>query len=208
MSPAPVDTKIMKALAHPLRQQILVELSRRVASPSELAEQLDQPLGNVSYHVRMLVDLDCIELVGTTPRRGALEHHYRATVRPMLDDAQWAALPVATRRALAGDLLKTIWKDVGDAADAGGFDDATVHVSRELFALDARGVQEMSELLEATLLRAMEIKSESLGRLADSDEEPTETTLAVLHFRSARTGDDPPAGDRDGAAVGRDGARR
>src|ERR687894_689189 len=97
-----VDTKLMKALAHPLRQQLLMALSERVASPSELAEELGEPLGNVSYHVRMLVDLGCIELVSTTPRRGALEHHYKAVVRPFFDDDAYASLPVATRRALMG----------------------------------------------------------------------------------------------------------
>jgi hypothetical protein len=47
-----------------------------VASPSELPDALGEPLGNVSYHVRILRELDCIELVRTEPRRGALEHFY------------------------------------------------------------------------------------------------------------------------------------
>ena len=89
----------VKALAHPLRVRALAILTEREASPSELAEELDEPLGNVSYHVRLLHDLGLIELVGTTPRRGAIEHHYRA--RPdrhlrvadlTLDDAGWDEL--------------------------------------------------------------------------------------------------------------------
>src|SRR5687767_15809916 len=103
----------MKALAHPLRQKILVGLSERVASPSEIAEEIGEPLGNVSYHVRMLVDLGCIELVSTTPRRGALEHHYKAVVPAMFDDKTFARFPNATKRALMGDILKEIWQDVG-----------------------------------------------------------------------------------------------
>ena len=89
----------VKALAHPLRVRALAILTEREASPSELAEELDEPLGNVSYHVRLLHDLGLIELVRTTPRRGAIEHHYRA--RPdrhlrvadlLLDDAGWDEL--------------------------------------------------------------------------------------------------------------------
>lgn len=49
----------------------------RVASPNELAEALDEPLTNVSYHVRMMHDLAVLELVEIEPRRGALEHYYR-----------------------------------------------------------------------------------------------------------------------------------
>lgn len=71
-----------KAMAHPLRAALLQELLvGGVASPNELAKRLGHPLTNVSYHVRMLHDLGCIELVETEPRRGALEHYYRARVR-------------------------------------------------------------------------------------------------------------------------------
>jgi DNA-binding transcriptional ArsR family regulator len=74
----PYDAKLAKALAHPLRAQILERLERHTASPSELADELAAPLGNVSYHVRILADAGLIELVRTTRRRGATEHHYRA----------------------------------------------------------------------------------------------------------------------------------
>ena len=35
-------------------------------------------LRSVAYHVRVLKKLGCIELVETLPRRGAVEHVYRA----------------------------------------------------------------------------------------------------------------------------------
>jgi predicted transcriptional regulator len=73
------------------------------ASPKELAGQLGEKLGNVSYHVRILARLGLIELVRETPRRGAVEHHYRATPRPEavvnlelgLDETGWQAAAVA-----------------------------------------------------------------------------------------------------------------
>lgn len=67
-----------KALAHPLRGQILTLLEAGRRSPSEIAETLGRPLGAVSYHVRYLRGLDLIRLVGTEPRRGAVEHFYEA----------------------------------------------------------------------------------------------------------------------------------
>lgn len=67
-----------RVLAHPTRVRVLRELnSLGVASPRVLADRLDQPLGRVSYHVRALRAWNLLELSGTTPRRGALEHHYR-----------------------------------------------------------------------------------------------------------------------------------
>ncbi|MBX5468759.1 MAG: helix-turn-helix transcriptional regulator [Thermoleophilaceae bacterium] len=78
----PRDTSeppIAKALAHPLRAEILAILQRREASPTEIAQEIGAPLGNVAYHVRQLVSFGLLELVRETPRRGALEHHYRAS---------------------------------------------------------------------------------------------------------------------------------
>jgi DNA-binding transcriptional ArsR family regulator len=45
-------------------------------SPKQLSEALDEPLGNISYHVRRLARHDLVALVGTAPRRGAVEHFY------------------------------------------------------------------------------------------------------------------------------------
>ena len=76
------DQGIITALGHPLRARILAHLDAGEASPKELAAALGEKLGNVSYHVRILARLGLIELVRETPRRGAVEHHYRAVPRP------------------------------------------------------------------------------------------------------------------------------
>ena len=194
MNTSSVDTNLMKALAHPLRQRILIELNKRVASPSELAEEIGEPLGNVSYHVRMLVDLECIELVSTTPRRGALEHHYRATVPPLFDDETWKSLPTATRRAVMGDVLKEIWQSVGAGADAGAFDEDGVHVTRDLLTLDERGWRELTDLLRDTHEKAVEIGAESAARVKKGGGETRGSVLALLHFGG--TPADAPSGKR------------
>lgn len=75
------QTRLVKAMGHPLRHRILVCLNERQASPSTLAKELDEPLGNVAYHVKILLENDAIELVETKPVRGAIEHIYRATAR-------------------------------------------------------------------------------------------------------------------------------
>jgi DNA-binding transcriptional ArsR family regulator len=72
------DPRLAKGLSHPVRVQILRILQDRIASPNDLAVEIGAPLGNVSYHVRFLARLGLIELTGTRPRRGAIEHFYRA----------------------------------------------------------------------------------------------------------------------------------
>jgi DNA-binding transcriptional ArsR family regulator len=69
---------IAKMLTHPLRLQVLrlLDESEKPMSPSMLAEKLDAPLGNVSYHVRQLLAAKFISLKSRRQRRGAVEHFY------------------------------------------------------------------------------------------------------------------------------------
>jgi DNA-binding transcriptional ArsR family regulator len=66
-----------KLASHPLRVRILGRLAEGVASPNEMAKEFEESLPLVSYHVRILREGNAIRLVRTTPRRGAIEHHYR-----------------------------------------------------------------------------------------------------------------------------------
>lgn len=167
-SPA-LDHRIVKALAHPLRQNILTILNERVASPSEISEELDERLGNVSYHVRTLLDLGCIELVSTTPRRGAVEHHYRAVMRPFFSKDDWAQMPASTRRSAHDAALKAIVKDVVATAEANGFDTPEDVVARVTGDLDAKGRADLAKLLQATREKAEKIFADSGKRLAGKD---------------------------------------
>jgi DNA-binding transcriptional ArsR family regulator len=161
-----VDKRIVKALSHPLRTRILQLLSDRVASPNEMAQALGEPLGNVSYHVRILLEHECIELVRTRPRRGALEHFYRPLVRPMLGDLEWQALSPELRNELTGRTLVDLFTDAGAAAAKAGFDREHAHVIRMLFDLDEEGWKAMSALVARTLDEAMRIQEESVNRRA------------------------------------------
>src|SRR3954453_12501920 len=102
------ETGIAKALAHPLRPRTLERLGERVASPRELAEAFDAPLGVVAYHVRMLCEYDCAELVRTVPRRGALQHFYRATTRAISPANGRRDLPPGLRGELSGATIAAL----------------------------------------------------------------------------------------------------
>src|SRR3954452_9278392 len=132
------EARIAKALAHPLRARILQRLGERVSSPNDLASELDAPLGVVSYHVRMLRDYDCVELVRTEPRRGALQHFYKATARPRLEEDQWRSLPSGLRKELAGETIGELVTDLGSSADAGLLEDADVIIQRTPLELDEK----------------------------------------------------------------------
>ena len=107
-SPEGITQQLAKALAHPLRVRILSSLHKGISSPNQLAQELGEPLGNVSYHVKTLLEYDCVELVKTEPRRGAVEHFYRATDRAFLSDSDWAKIPASARKGISGSILESI----------------------------------------------------------------------------------------------------
>jgi DNA-binding transcriptional ArsR family regulator len=187
-----LDERLAKALSHPLRQRILQRLNEGgVRSPNELSRELGDPLGNVSYHVRILRELDCVELVRTEQRRGALEHYYRATAEPWLDDEQWARLPAAFRRKTLGRTLSEILEGASAASRETGFDHPEVKVDRLELELDDAAWSEVVKLLNDTHEAALRIQSESARRqeLGTNGGEPIRTELGILHFRRGDAAD-------------------
>jgi len=184
--------RLIKAMSHPLRFRILIKLNEEAASPSVLARTLDEPIGNVSYHVRVLDDLGAIELVETKQVRGAVEHVYRATARPYFDDAHWASLPVNVRRQLQDSTIQGIWDHLVEAAATAGLDRPDTHVSWTTLELDEQGHDEVAALLDETLQRALELHAEAAGRQASANGNGSSggldrTELAVLHYQRPRT---------------------
>src|SRR3954452_847503 len=94
------DPRVAKALAHPLRLEILRHLGDRTASPSEIAVEIGAPLTNVSYHVRKLRSLGLIKLVKKTPRRGVIEDYYSARPRRPATEEAWKEIPDILKEAL------------------------------------------------------------------------------------------------------------
>ena len=131
---------------------------------------LDERLPNVAYHVRVLLELNCVELVGTRQVRGALEHYYRAIAHPWLDAEQWARLPASFRRQAFARTLREIVADASEAAVAGGFDQPAALVRRLGLRLDAQGRHDVARLLEDMLASAQRIHDDSAVRAAKGED--------------------------------------
>jgi hypothetical protein len=177
-----LDTRLAKALSHPLRQRLLMAYTGRVLSPSQAATELGAPLGDVAYHTKQLLAHECIELVEAVRGRGGVKHYYRATVPYEVADREWHALSPALRRRLVEPVLTAIVDDVSAAADSDALDAAGVHVSRTPLALDEQGFAELNRRLEAVVGDALRLQDESAERLRGAPASHT-TSLAILHFR-------------------------
>ncbi len=81
--PVSIDHRLAKALSNPLRAEALHLIAAGVDSPRAIGETLGKDVRGVAYHVRILHQLGCVELVETHQRRGAVEHIYRVTARAL-----------------------------------------------------------------------------------------------------------------------------
>jgi DNA-binding transcriptional ArsR family regulator len=181
------DPRLVKGLAHPLRIHILRVLETRVASPSEIAEEIGAPLGNVSYHVRFLARVGLIELTSTKPRRGAVEHYYRAVARVSVTDQAWAQVPDVVKSGMISATLDQTGRVIGAAASSGGFDRSDAVVTRREMLLDEQGFADLSAELNGLLERVKEIEREAADRLeaaAEDDETSIDTGLVMMMFES------------------------
>lgn len=174
------DPKLVRAYAHPLRISILGLLDNRVASPSEIATELDTPLPNTAYHVRQLASLGFIKLVGRRVRGGAVEHRYTATVRPVVTDEVHAKLPDIVKRAIMGGFLEQSISHIVEAHEQGGFDRDRIHNTRSAGRIDAKGWDEIADILDQARRRVKRAIEESEKRVAKDPESAAPTATVVM----------------------------
>jgi DNA-binding transcriptional ArsR family regulator len=180
-TPDALETRLAKALSHPLRARLLMAYTGRVASPSEVADELGESLGDVSYHTKRLVEHGCAELVESVRGRGGVKHRYRATVPFEVRDAEWAGLPPALRQRVMEPVVASVLDDVGRAAEHGGLTADDAHVSRTRLQLDAQGRRELAGMLERLVDDVLRLQAESAQRTGDAGGEDA-SALAILHL--------------------------
>src|SRR4051794_11516628 len=187
------DPRLVKALGHPLRVQILTTLEDRIASPSDLAAELDAPLGNVSYHVRTLADLGLVKLVKRRTRRGAVEHYYQARGRAQVSNRAWAQVPGVVKRSMVAVALEQAVDQAGAAAAAGGFDHEQSNLSRQSVTLDAEGFAELSGAISRLHQEVASIHERSASRLQGASDAAIQAGVVTMLFEAGGAEDGSPA---------------
>lgn len=84
------DQALLFLLRHPLRRELLRLYVKESGSlsPKQLSDFTKKHLSLVSFHVRELAKHGAVELIETRPRRGSVEHFYKAT--DLVDAVPWA----------------------------------------------------------------------------------------------------------------------
>lgn len=164
-------------------------MNDREWSPHELSEELVDGLSQISYHVKVLRDFELIEMTRTEPRRGAVEHYYRAVERAFIPSAMTKHIPKSGQRIIGDDTLEEIDKDVAASLESGKFyarDDW--HASWTPADLDDQGCRDAEKLADQFIEDFLTIEAESASRRAKSEDggDHIAISAAVLVFGSER----------------------
>jgi DNA-binding transcriptional ArsR family regulator len=187
------EDQVAKAMSSPLRLRMLAALNERVASPKQLADDLGESLPKLCYHVKVLRDLGCIELVDTRRRRGATEHFYRATTRAMIDSEASDVLPLPARQAISSTILQVAFGQAHEAIAAGTFDARTDrHLSQVDLTLTETGWRTVNMLLDEVLERALALQAKALAPGVEPSEQ-IRSSLVLAHFTTRAEQADPAA---------------
>lgn len=190
-APEIINQQLAKALAHPARIKILVELNKRVMSPNEFSREFGGSLTKLAYHFRKLEELGCLEVVKEVPRRGAIEHYYEGTRRALFDDSDWQGLPEAVKNSVTGTTFQTYLERVAQAMTAGTMDAREDrHFSWTALILDQQAWDELIEGLDSLFAKALDLQVEAGLRMAESGEESITATVGLAGFESPRSDGD------------------
>ena len=184
--PDQIDSQLVRALAHPLRVEILQVLNEREASPNELVEVLRQPLGNIAYHARVLEKCGCVELVRTEQRRGAVEHYFRATPRSYVGHQDWRQVPRSVRPLVSGTSADSFINRFVAALEVGTIDDRDdTTLSWMTMAVDELGWAQASEVLEEAQARLQAVHEQCRRRIAMTGQDVKPMIVGLAGFEAA-----------------------
>jgi DNA-binding transcriptional ArsR family regulator len=180
-----IDWQLAWLVSSPTRIQAFTILADRVASPSEIARLLREPLSSVSHHVIELHKMRLTELVKTEARRGAIEHFYRAVRRPLLNEEEWSKISIGERQRFSIWIIQLILTDASKAFMAKLFDRRTNrHLSRTPLYVDETGFEEAIKIQARALDELLEVKERSANRLAEADEEGFHAIAGMMCFET------------------------
>jgi len=161
-----LDPRLVRATAHPLRRAILEHLETHIASPAELADAVREPEARITYHVEVLAQCGCLELMETRTRDGSCEPFYLAKSEALTGSPESLRAPLSKRGAMSGRSVAARLERAGfvRSGRAHELDDRRTVASVSV-ELDEFGRAAVGELLE-TFLRGVElIHAQNLERM-------------------------------------------
>jgi DNA-binding transcriptional ArsR family regulator len=174
------------AVSHPTRIHVLVVLHHGTYTAAQIAQIIDEPLNNVSNHIRELVDAGSIEIARTEQKGNIVQHYYRGVEMPFYTDEDVAAMTPQQRQVSAGLVVQSMAAEAMAALRTGKLVDPRVWLTWHWFNVDEQGRRDIADEQQRCWNRMQEIEAESVNRRAESGEEATTMIVTQMSYERAR----------------------
>lgn len=189
--PTLLDPVLLSALGHVLRQHImLAAIQQGEVSPAGLARAFEEPVSQVSYHVGVLSQegVGLLELTRTEPRRGAVEHFYRANVETLMPAGTWRGLETGMRTVVGAGQASDLFDDLAEAMKDGKLRGDQDYISRTPLVLDEKGARNLSAIARRAMSEATAEQRAATKRMTKENGTGYQAigfVFSVLNFEAA-----------------------
>ncbi len=188
MSKGPDNTvraaNLHKALRDPTRAWVLAQLNDAPAAAIDLAERSGVPRQRISYHIKMLVQYECAELLDTIPIRGSIKKIFRGTTPVLVTPEDWAKMSLGSRKGWSIKILSEAFERAQRALEQGTFDKRFDRIAANYKPrLDEEGWAEAFAMLAEIHERFQSLEEASIERHPDYMDR-TPFTFSMLLYES------------------------
>lgn len=166
--PQLVSSVLATAVSHPTRLHALVFLSERPAGTArEIAEHIGLPTNNVSHHIKVLMDLGCVEIAS-------------------IDQAHGGRVAQSSEKlSFVATLMRLISEDFAQAMLHGTlYDPDNNHLSRSPMNVDDEGWKEVIAILDEAVEELFRVQEGVASRSAKKKTKTFPIKVEILQFRS------------------------
>jgi DNA-binding transcriptional ArsR family regulator len=179
-------------ISHEITVKTMILLSDGVKSPKDVGERLDISTPKASHHIKKLERLGLAELVEEREVGGAIQHFYRAVIRPIASDEDWDKLSIEERQLYSIWIVQLILADAAKSFDAGLFDvHSNRHLSRAPLLVDKEGVAEVPGIQNKAMHDSFQAVAKSTERRLESGEEGINVISAMMCFQLPEPSEGP-----------------
>jgi DNA-binding transcriptional ArsR family regulator len=184
--PKGIEEVVQYALGHRIRVHILIVLNDGSHTAAQLAEIIEEPLNNVSNHLRKMLDDGSIEIAKEERKGNVVQYWYKAVEIPFYSREAAEVMTHLQRQMTAGAIVQSGSAEVLAALYGGKLADPRAILFWHWYSVDQQGREDLESESGRYLERVREIEVESTNRRVESEDGSVSMLVNLAVFERAR----------------------